>query len=82
MFRMSGHILTRPNGCRCHASCEFPCWQRVGWATPCDTCGCHDAGGARGHVQAGGDLTRCPSCAALIAAGVPCPACGWERRDV
>lgn len=77
---MTGHILSRPHGCRCHASCEFPCWQRVGWATPCGNCGCEDAAGIRGHVSAGADLHRCPSCADLVPAGSACASCGWIRR--
>lgn len=24
--------------CGCKKSCEFPCWQRLGIAPPCDTC--------------------------------------------
>lgn len=26
--------------CKCGAECEFPCWQRLGWAPPCDACDC------------------------------------------
>lgn len=75
----SGHILSRPEGCRCHSSCEFPCWQRVGWANPCDACDCRSVEDTRGHVAAGADLERCPSCAELIAAGKPCPSCKWMK---
>lgn len=81
MLQVTGHILTRPPGCRCHSSCEFPCWQRVGWATPCEACGCQPAPTVRGHVAAGDDLERCPACAMLKASGVPCPDCGWRRND-
>jgi hypothetical protein len=24
--------------CKCRKDCEFPCWQRLGWAPPCPTC--------------------------------------------
>lgn len=27
-------------GCRCGGDCDFPCWQRVGIAPPCEVCGC------------------------------------------
>lgn len=26
--------------CKCGKDCEFPCWQRVGWASACSSCGC------------------------------------------
>jgi hypothetical protein len=26
--------------CKCDSRCEFPCWQRIGWAPACPTCGC------------------------------------------
>lgn len=26
--------------CRCDLNCEFPCWQRIGIAGPCEMCGC------------------------------------------
>ena len=28
------------NRCRCTKACGFPCWQRVGIADACWTCGC------------------------------------------
>jgi hypothetical protein len=76
---MTGHLLSRPSGCRCHSSCEFPCWQRVGWADPCGACGCATVPDTRGRVAAGVDMERCGACAELITTGAPCPACGWAR---
>jgi hypothetical protein len=26
--------------CGCGPNCEFPCWQRLGWAPACRECGC------------------------------------------
>lgn len=26
--------------CKCDNGCEFPCWQRLGWAPACSACGC------------------------------------------
>ena len=26
--------------CHCTSECEFPCWQRLGWAPACAECGC------------------------------------------
>lgn len=26
--------------CQCTSECEFPCWQRIGWAPACSPCGC------------------------------------------
>ena len=30
----------KPVGCACGKGCDFPCWQRVGIAGPCENCGC------------------------------------------
>jgi hypothetical protein len=37
MFTDGNHNVP---GCRCGDSCEFPCWQRVGIAPPCEACPC------------------------------------------
>ena len=44
---MSGRIFIDGTGitpgtekCQCGKDCEFPCWQRLGWAPPCRECGC------------------------------------------
>jgi len=26
--------------CKCDSKCKFPCWQRVGIADTCESCGC------------------------------------------
>jgi hypothetical protein len=30
----------RPEGCRCHAGCPWPCSERAGIADACEECGC------------------------------------------
>jgi len=42
MFIDGDRITAGSENCNCGPECEFPCWQRVGWAKSCRECGCPD----------------------------------------
>lgn len=40
MFIDGNRVTPGSEKCKCRGDCEMPCWQRIGIAEACDSCGC------------------------------------------